>query len=59
MDELHRRIVMAKGQILEALGNLGSMSMRYPEVFHAERALRLALAELNGTARAGEPQAAE
>ncbi len=51
--EFNRRAGMAKGQIMEALGSLATLS-RYPEVYHAEKALRRALAELNGRTCAGE-----
>ncbi len=47
--ELSIRISFAKGQIMLALGDLAA-----GEVHRAERALRYAIAELNGTARAGE-----
>ncbi len=58
--ELSTRIGFAKGQIMEALGDLAKVSKfpatasHFPEIAHAERALRYAIAELNGTARAGE-----
>ncbi len=58
--ELSTRIAFAKGQIMEALGDLAAVSkfkqteFYFPEIAHAERALRYAIAELNGTARAGE-----
>ena len=51
--ELRRRSNFAKGQIMEALGALATVS-NLPEVHRAERALRYAIAELNGKARAGE-----
>lgn len=56
-DLLNRRIEFARGQIMEALGDLALVS-NIPEVHHAERALRYAIAELNGTARASEPHEA-
>lgn len=55
--ELRRRSNFAKGQIMEALGDLATVS-NLPEVHRAERALRYAIAELNGKARVGEPREA-
>jgi hypothetical protein len=49
-DELKVRAAFAKGQIVEALGDLEA-----GEVQRAIRALRYAIAELNGTARASNP----
>jgi len=72
MDEaLARRIAFAKGQITEniglimqALGELSSVQ-NFPEVDKAWRLLldarsagRIAIAELDGTARASEPRQA-
>lgn len=50
--ELSIRAAFAKGQIMEALGDLATVDR--VEVRRAERALRFAIAELNGTARASE-----
>lgn len=55
--ELSRRSGLAKGQIIEALGDLATVC-NIPEVHRAERALRYAIAELDGKARASEPREA-
>jgi hypothetical protein len=48
--EFSRRVGFARGQIMEALGDLAAVS-NIPEVYRAERALRYAIAELDGKAR--------
>ncbi len=48
ISEFNRRIGFAKGMIAEALGSLAAMSPQHPEVYWAERALRRAIAELDG-----------
>lgn len=52
--EFEHRAAFAKGQIMEALGNLAAVT-NIPEVHRAERALRIAIAELDGKARAAQP----